>query len=257
MLRAQNSERLGDSAGCTRPHFHFGVGVSNRYQDMDLRSVENAYYRHRHPRPAAFTNKRVGRTDVISANMVKRGVSFLTSKDDPQERRAEPAALSIDTPPRPKSSRRTSAQCFWSHVQKTDNCWLWRGFTTEQGYGRLKVKRKPKLAHRYSWELTHGPIEDPKMCVCHKCDVRLCVNPEHLFLGTLAQNNEDRDRKRGLGRMARVFGWHDPDVFSLTKRDVLAIREDYRSIDVIAANYGLRRATISMIKTGQLLSQMP
>ena len=87
---------------------------------------------------------------------------------------------------------------FWARVNRTDDCWLWTGWKDWGGYGILTVKDKNIKAHRFSWELFFGPIP-LGLKVLHKCDVRLCVNPDHLFLGTNLDNSRDMVNK-GRGR---------------------------------------------------------
>lgn len=83
---------------------------------------------------------------------------------------------------------------FWAKVQKTDSCWLWVGANNGQGYGALKVSGRNVRAHRYAYTLHKGPIPEG-LCVCHTCDVRNCVNPDHLWIGTMADNNLDKEIK--------------------------------------------------------------
>ncbi len=133
---------------------------------------------------------------------------------------------------------------FWSNVKKgntPDECWLWTGSQTS-GYGTFHgALNKLTLAHRFSYELYHGPIPEG-LFVCHHCDSRACVNPAHLFLGTNHDNAIDAAHK---GRMAKG---------KLTIDDVRTIREMHaagaRGCD-LAQRFGVSQGLISAILTGR------
>jgi len=109
-------------------------------------------------------------------------------------------------------SRVSDEERFWSKVQKLvgdSSCWRWGGSVAGNGYGKvwLGERRKEVAAHRFAWELEHGPISEG-LCVLHLCDNPLCVRPSHLKLGTKQDNSCDMaTRRRGnRGHLGLPYG---------------------------------------------------
>lgn len=138
---------------------------------------------------------------------------------------------------------------FWSKVAVNDDCWWWMAGAGRDGYGVISIGAYPVKAHRFSWELHFGEIPDG-MCVCHRCDNKLCVRPDHLFLGTTQDNIADRDSK---GR--QIKGERHPDA-KLTEETVRLIRSRYKrgcptnGIRALAREFGLCRSSMRAVVFG-------
>lgn len=146
---------------------------------------------------------------------------------------------------------------FWSRVSKTDGCWIWTGAenNAHYDYGRIMIRGVRYSPHRLSWLLSHGAIPDGQY-VCHSCDNPRCVRPDHLFLGTLTDNNRDRAAK---GRSAPNRGEDNP--FSkLSDADVAEIRRLYKprkcSQRYLAERFGVSQGTIWQIVNGRYWSHI-
>lgn len=140
----------------------------------------------------------------------------------------------------------TIEQRFWPKVDKSPghgpwgDCWIWTATLFRGGYGKFSVATSAcDHAHRVSWRLANGPITDG-LNVLHRCDNRPCIRPDHLFLGTLADNNEDMANK---GRKYR----------KLTEEEVRQIKLGLSlgiSQQLTADRLGVNQTLISAIKRG-------
>lgn len=136
---------------------------------------------------------------------------------------------------------------FWSKVDKGDGvgCWLWTASLNNGGYGQLSLCRRPCPAHRISYMIANGPIPDG-LFVCHRCDVRRCVNPSHLFLGTAQDNIRDMVEKGRNHVIPALVGDHSPNS-KLKSSDVIAIRRDHAagaSLPELGRRYGVTAQAI-------------
>lgn len=133
---------------------------------------------------------------------------------------------------------------FLAKVEKTDTCWTWTAGLTGKGYGRLWVGQRNEFAHRVSWELFRG--KRPKdMIVCHHCDNPGCVNPDHLFLGTHADNIRDRDEKLRTARGEKNGNR------KLDEEQARFIKYSVMSPDTLAARFDIDRTQVFNIRAGK------
>lgn len=122
-------------------------------------------------------------------------------------------------------------------------CRVWTSSGYPYGYGQLMWNGRPRKAHRLAWENANGPIPSG-LHVCHRCDNPKCINPDHLFLGTSADNSADKVAKGRQQRGSRH------GLAKLTEEQVRAIKADGRQQFIIAKDYGVGSNVISKIKTG-------
>jgi hypothetical protein len=142
---------------------------------------------------------------------------------------------------------------FWQKVEKTETCWNWTACAHPKGYGLFSIRNRNRRAHRVSYEMHCGPITDG-MQVLHECDNPRCVRPDHLFLGTNADNMADKCAK---GREAHVGQKGEANARAkLTTEKVLAIRAAVGTQDEIAASFGISRGAVSGIRTGRRWSHV-
>ena len=162
----------------------------------------------------------------------------------------------MHAPPK-KEYGRTPEERFFRQIEYEPNsgCWLWSG-TLRHGYGSLKIGNDVFSAHRFSWEMLHGPIPEYDsyhgLCVLHRCDTRPCCNPEHLYLGTPLQNARDAvDRNRLRPRLGERN-----HAAILTSEQVTQIRkmlaEKRLTQTQIGREFGVSQATISVINTRKI-----
>ena len=167
------------------------------------------------------------------------------------ERRRMDPTFSIIRP------RGTLEQRFFAKIEKTPGCWNWVGNKRSNGYGSIQKggKGSPTIsAHRYSYEIHKGPIPDG-MFVMHSCDNPSCVNPDHLSIGTPAENTQDMIRK-GRKRTVAPLG-ADNGKAKLNEDLVRYIRQnDGRSHASLARELGLSPNCIRGVRTRRTWSHI-
>lgn len=142
-------------------------------------------------------------------------------------------------------------------IDEETGCWLWQAARSGRGYGTMKIGGRKEAAHRISYELHKGPIPDG-LLGCHKCDVRLCVNPEHIFLGTNMDNTQDMINK-GRQRYVGQKGAANPKAILDEKKVRVIIKLIAKGMNnrAIANQFGVSHGTVSLIRLGKCWPDIP
>lgn len=143
-----------------------------------------------------------------------------------------------------------SKQLLLNRTEKRLNgCWEWIGYRTSLGYGRVMISRKSYLVHRLAAHLWNDFDLCSPLLICHHCDNPPCINPDHLFVGTVADNNNDKVRK---GRSARLT----QDLNPVSKLTEMKVRRILKMIDKgiaqnkIAKHFEISCPHVSELKNG-------
>lgn len=137
---------------------------------------------------------------------------------------------------------------FWGHVliANDDECWKWVGTINKCGYGHIYFNGVLEKAHRVSWKLTRGEIEN-NLFVCHSCDNPFCVNPNHLFLGSQKDNMRDM-AKKGRGARQRSGAKHPAAKYTQEDYDtVYRLRDTGMSYGKISKQVGMSDSHVAHI----------
>jgi hypothetical protein len=139
--------------------------------------------------------------------------------------------------------------------EPNSGCWIWLESTNPTGYAHLRYKTKLHRANRFSWSAYNGQPIPKGLFVLHTCDNRLCVNPDHLFLGT---NQDNMDDMRAKGRhINSVPRGTTHRCAKLTEDDVREIRASNKQHRELAKQYGVSHANIGGIKRRTLWKHLP
>ncbi len=146
---------------------------------------------------------------------------------------------------------------FWSHVDKSDECWTWTAGRNRSGYGKFKIGGRTLGAHRVAFAWEHGDAAG--LLACHHCDNPACVRPSHMFAGTPDDNMQDKVRKGRQSRGAshsqavcagerRILRGSEMSFAKLTEAVIPEIRAMHaaggHTLGEIAARFGISRQTV-------------
>lgn len=150
------------------------------------------------------------------------------------------------------------ADRFWEKVEKSENgCWSWTASKDGRGYGKFTLRVNGKMvwriAPRVAWELTNGPIPEG-FWTLHRCDNPTCVNPDHLFLGTIKDNAADMVSK---GRSCRGERQGNHKLTDAEVLDILNRVSNHENQSDIARQFGISNSVITHIKRGKTWAHLP
>lgn len=208
----------------------------------------------------------LGRGSLEHYSTVCRRLRKILKWNDPSRRSPNRLISGSRAPSHLPKLSREEADRFWSRVdikdEASDECWLWMGASDQKtGYGRFKAGGRNLAPHRVAFLLHWGGDPFP-LLICHRCDVKKCVSPHHLFLGTNVENNADRTKKGRSANGRRNGKYTKPErtprgsahgIAKLTEADIIYIRavfdpfsENFRAAD-LAIKFGVCIATIRHI----------
>ena len=142
-------------------------------------------------------------------------------------------------------------ESWWGNVVKTDSCWMWCGNRHLKGYGQFKLPGYPYRVHRASWEIHYGKIPNG-LHVLHRCDNPGCVNPEHLFLGTHADNMKDCSTKGRIAVPDQRGEAHSGHKLTLNSVKEIKRLLGTKSHSELGKLFNISRSVITRISLGKL-----
>lgn len=141
---------------------------------------------------------------------------------------------------------------FLGNIEFRDGCWRWTAGKFTSGYAQFRIGTGKHRAHRLMYDLAVGEIPDG-LCVCHHCDVRACVNPTHLFVGSHRDNAQDRESKgRGVCNLRPQRGENNGSA-KLTRAEVRRLRilhSGGRSYETLADFFEISKSQVGNIVRG-------
>lgn len=141
------------------------------------------------------------------------------------------------------TQRHCSVRCrFESLIDKSGDCWLWKANLNNRGYGVFTIGKEWFLAHRVSYAMSNGQSRETE-AICHKCDNPKCVNPQHLFAGTLVDNAQDMAKKFRHGKRKVT---HD-QVLEIKRRRAAGTLDAVK----FAKEIGVAKITVYQIASGR------